>query len=293
MTSLFRFRPLISLTVAALLLWSSAEAQVAAVRTAASAPTRPDVKSNAALVIDTSTSSILFARNANAARPIASLTKLMTALVVVESGQPLEEVIVMTQEDRDGTRGAASRLSVGAKLTRGDLLHLALMASDNRAAYALARMYPGGKVAALRAMNAKARALGMTNSKFTDPSGLSSGNVASATDISKLMLAVANHATIRSYSTSSNYSVIFAKQAVQFRNTNYLVAKPDWDIEVQKTGYTSEAGQCLAMKTTIQGRSLVIVLLDSFGKHTRTADARRIRKWIEAQEAPRIARAAG
>ncbi len=250
---------------------------------------RPDVRSNAALVIDAATSSILFERNASVPRPIASLTKLMTALVVLESGQSLDDTIAITSEDRDGTRGAASRLSVGAKLTRGDLLHLALMASDNRAAYALARTYPGGKIAALRAMNAKARLLGMSNAKFADPSGLSSDNVASALDISKLMVAVADHATIRAYSTDRNYSVMFAKQAVQFRNTNYLVAKPDWEIDVQKTGYTNEAGQCLAMKTTIQGRSVIIVLLDSFGKYTRTADARRVRKWLEARASSRVA----
>jgi serine-type D-Ala-D-Ala endopeptidase (penicillin-binding protein 7) len=292
MISFLRIRSLKILLVVSLFYLSTAQAQVTSAR-AIPATDRPEVRSNAALVIDSSTSSVLFARNANVPRPIASLTKLMTALIVVESGQSLDEVIAMTREDRDGTQGAASRLAVGAKLTRGDLLHLALMASDNRAAYALARTYPGGMSAAVRAMNAKARALGMMNSQFTDPSGLSSGNVASATDISKLMLAVANHETIRSYSTSSDYSVTFAKQAVQFRNTNYLVAKPDWDIEVQKTGFTNAAGQCLAMKTVIQGRSLIIVLLDSFGKHTRTADARRIRKWIEARETPRIARAGG
>jgi serine-type D-Ala-D-Ala endopeptidase (penicillin-binding protein 7) len=244
---------------------------------------RPDVRSNAVLVLDTDGSTVLFARNETTPRPIASLTKIMTALVVVEANQSLVEEIAIVREDRDGTLGSGSRVPVGAKLTRGDLLRLALMASDNRAAHALARTYPGGKQMAIRAMNAKAKALGMTTAKFDEPSGLSPRNIASATDISKLMAAAANHPTIREYSVNSNHSVILAKRAVEFRNTNYLVTKPDWNIELQKTGYTSEAGQCLAMKTVIQGRSLIIVLLDSFGKHTRTADARRIRKWLEAK----------
>jgi serine-type D-Ala-D-Ala endopeptidase (penicillin-binding protein 7) len=252
---------------------------------------RPDIKSYAALVIDANTSSILFARNETAPRPIASLTKLMTALVVLEGRQPLDENIAITREDRDGTRGAASRLAVGATLTRGDLLHLALMASDNRAAHAVARSYPGGKPAFVQAMNAKALALGMTTARFVDPSGLLPNNVASATDIAKLMLAVASRPTIREYSTDRRHSVQLYRQEIEFHNTNYLVAKSDWDIEVQKTGYTSEAGECLAMKATIQGRSTVIVLLDSFGKYTRTADARRIRKWLESRSSQQVARA--
>ena len=253
---------------------------------------QPDVKSSSALVIDVRDATVLYERNAGVSRPIASLTKLMTALVVLESGQPLDEEIIIEREDRDGTRGAASRLSVGARLTRNELLHLALMASDNRAAYALGRSHPGGKSAFVQAMNAKARALDMSTARFTDPSGLSPDNIASATDISKLVLAAARQAAIREYSTDRRHSVLLAKREVEFRNTNYLVAKSDWDIEAQKTGYTSQAGECLAMKTVIQGRSLVIVLLDSFGKYTRTADARRIRKWLEAQASERMARSA-
>jgi D-alanyl-D-alanine endopeptidase (penicillin-binding protein 7) len=256
----------------------------------ASKQDRPEVRSNSVLVMDAGDSSVLFARNADAPHPIASLTKLMTALVVLESRQPLDERIEITREDRDGTRGAASRLSVGAKLTRSDLLHLALMASDNRAAHALSRAYPGGKPEFVRAMTVKARALGMTHARFLDPSGLSPDNVASAADIAKLVMVAAHNETIRDYSTDRHYSVTLAKRQIEFRNTNYLVAKPDWQIDVQKTGYTSEAGECLAMKTTIQGRSLVIVLLDSFGKYTRTADARRIRKWLEARSPQQIAR---
>jgi D-alanyl-D-alanine endopeptidase (penicillin-binding protein 7) len=252
-------------------------------KTVKSVQSGPEVRSNAALVIDSSNAAILFARNAEQPRPIASLTKLMTALVVLAGEQPLNEVIVLTREDRSGTQGTPSRLQVGAKLTRGDLLQLALMSSDNRAAYALGRTYPGGTEALVRAMNAKAKALGMTQARFADASGLSPANVASAADIAKLVMAVSDSDAIRRYSTAHNHSVTLAKHALEFRNTNYLVTKPDWEIHVQKTGYTSDAGQCLAMKTVIQGRPVVIVLLDSFGKYTRTADARRIRKWLEAQ----------
>jgi D-alanyl-D-alanine endopeptidase (penicillin-binding protein 7) len=251
----------------------------------------PEVRSNAALVLDSGDGTILYARNANKAMPIASITKLMTSLIVLEQGLPMDEQIVMTREDRDRTRGAASRLAVGAKLTRGDLMHLALMASDNRAAHALGRTYPGGADAAVKAMNLKAQSLGMTDSRFADLSGLSSQNVASARDVAKLVQAVSKFDSIREYSTDQDHSVVVLKQATRFRNTNYLVAKPDWLIDVQKTGFTNDAGQCLAMKAAIQGRSVVIVLLDSFGKHTRTADARRIRKWLEARPATRVVQA--
>jgi len=249
----------------------------------------PDLRSNAALVIDTGEGTILYARNAEQAMPIASLTKLMTSLVVLEKGLPLAEEIEIVRDDRDGTRGVASRVAVGAKLTRGDLMHLALMASDNRAAHALGRTYLGGKSAMIEAMNRKAQTLGMTHTRFVDTSGLSSGNVASASDVAKLVQAVAKFAPIREYSTDQDHSVVVLKHATRFRNTNYLVTKEDWLIDVQKTGFTNDAGQCLAMKAAIQGRSVVIVLLDSFGKHTRTADARRIRKWLEAHPAQRVA----
>jgi len=269
-------RTLVSLAVASMLVGAHALAGTQPTKT-----NRPDVRSNAVLVMDAGDASVLFARNAHKPMPIASLTKLMTALVVLEGGQPLHEAIVIGREDI-GERSVASRLGVGVTLSRGDLLHLALMASDNRAAHALGRAYPGGNPAFLRAMNAKAQALGMSNARFADASGLSPKNTASATDIAKLIVAASGNAAIREYSTDRNHLVTLGRRAVEFRNTNYLVTKPDWDIEVQKTGYTSQSGQCLAMKTVIQGRSLVIVLLDSFGKYTRTADARRIRRWFEA-----------
>ena len=248
----------------------------------------PEVRSNAALVVDANTSAILFARNPNRPAPIASITKLMTALVVMDSGQPLDELVQITAEDRSAVRGTPSRLGVGAKLTRDDLMHVALMSSDNRAAHALGRTYPGGTKAFIRAMNDKAKALGMTHSKFTDATGLSSGNVASPSDLARLVLAASRNATVRTYSTDPLFTVQVGRAALEFRNTNYLVAKDDWTIDLQKTGYTDAAGQCLVMKTTIDEQPLVIVLLDSFGKYTRTADARRIRRWLQARTAPAI-----
>jgi D-alanyl-D-alanine endopeptidase (penicillin-binding protein 7) len=260
-------------------------------KSSASTQRGPEVRSHAALVMDAANAEVLFARNADKPRPIASLTKLMTAMVVLESGQSLSQLIDIAREDRIGTQGAPSRLQPGMQLTRGDLLHLALMSSDNRAAHAVGREYPGGTRAFVNAMNVKAKAIGMTQSRFVDASGLSAGNVASASDVAKLVLAASSHAAIREFSTDGSHAVRVAKHALEFRNTNYLVTKADWQIDVQKTGYTSDAGQCLAMKTIIQGRSVVIVLLDSFGKYTRTADARRIRRWLEARATQTLARA--
>lgn len=258
--------------------------------TAVAAPTparsgtiaRPEVRSSTALVVDIKDSSILFAQRDDAVRPIASITKLMTALVVLDGGQSLDEVITIGRADRDAARGSPSRLGVGTRLSRGELLHLALMSSENRAAQALGRSYPGGLSAFMKAMNDKAKTLGMTHSKFADPTGLSSGNVASARDLVKLVRAATGNQLIRRYSTGERYTVKAGKQALEYRNTNTLVTKPDWNIAVQKTGYTQAAGQCLVMHTRINDRSVVIVLLNSFGKYTRVADARRIRKWMES-----------
>ena len=244
-----------------------------------SALAEPLLRSSAALVIDTTHSSVLYARRANVALPIASITKLMTALVVMDAGQPLDEPLVL---DRTSGRGSVSRLTPGARLTRGDLMHLALMSSENRAAYTLASNYPGGIPACVAAMNAKARELGMSNAHFVEPTGLSDGNVASPEDLSKLVVAAAKVATIREYSTDSDYLVQVGRRMERFRNTDSLVSKPDWNIVVQKTGYIAHAGRCLVMQTVIEARTVVIVLLNSFGKQTRVADARRIRRWVEA-----------
>src|SRR5688572_9438045 len=243
---------------------------------------KPDVRSESVIVLDAVDSSVLYSRQAQRPVPIASITKLMTALVVLDAGQPLDELIELTVADRRLERTSASRLAVGSQISRGDLLHLALMSSENSAAHAVARAFPGGLPACLKAMNAKARALGMKTARFTDPTGLSSGNISSAADLTKIVAAAAADPTIRTFSTSASLTVPVGKHLLEFRNTNALVTKADWDVMVQKTGYTSDAGQCLVMQTVIRERPVLIVLLNSFGKYTRVADARRIRKWMEA-----------
>lgn len=249
---------------------------------AKSGPRGPEIRSSAVLVIDETDSSVLLAKNADVAVPIASITKLMTALVVIESGQPLDEVVTITKADRAIDQGSHSRLAAGAKLTRGELIHLALMSSENQAAHALGRTYEGGFDAVLHAMNAKAKALGMKRSHFTDTTGLSKGNIASPADLVKLVAAAAANPLIAEYSTDPDETLIVGRQPLQYRNTNNLVRKPEWDIVVQKTGYTQAAGRCLVMKTFIEDRPVIMVLMNSFGKYTRTADAIRVRRWMEA-----------
>lgn len=248
---------------------------------AASPPPAPALKSNTVLVFDATNSETLFARQANAPIPIASITKLMTALVVIDAGQDMNQLLTVTQADVAKGKGAPSRLAVGARLSRGDLLHLALMSSENRAAHALGRNYPGGLPALAGAMNAKARALGMTHSRFVEPTGLSPENVASAADLARLIRAAAEVPRIRYYSTDQEHTVVVNRRSVPFANTNSLVMRPDWAIVVQKTGYIAAAGRCLVMTTVIRGREIVMVLLDSFGKYTRVADAKRVRDWLE------------
>lgn len=242
---------------------------------------KPQTKSASVLVIDEDDATVLYSKQSQKVMPVASITKLMTALVVLEGKQPLDEEITILPADRDRTKASASRLAVGAKLTRAELLHLALMSSENRAAQAVGRAYPGGLAPFIKEMNAKAKALGMTNSRFVDPTGLSNGNVATASDLVKLVVAASRQPLIEEYSTSEKLTVRVGRQMLEFRNTNSLTSKDDWDISVQKTGFTQDAGQCLVMKATIQDRPTVIVLLNSFGKLTRVADARRIRRWME------------
>jgi D-alanyl-D-alanine endopeptidase (penicillin-binding protein 7) len=243
----------------------------------------PNLRSSSALVLDATHESILYSRRADVSAPIASITKLMTALVIADAGLPLDEPIRLTTDDRIVGKGASSRLTLGTTLTRGDLIHLALMSSENRAAHALGRTYPGGLPAFVTAMNAKAQLLGMTSAHFVDPAGLSSDNVASAEDLSKLVLAASQNPAIREYSTDPGYAVPVGRRMLEFRNTNALVSNPTWNIIVQKTGYISEAGRCLVMQAVIQGRNVVIVLLNSVGKNTRVADAIRVRRWMEAK----------
>ena len=242
-----------------------------------------DLKSNAALVIDQSNSEVLFDKNSNIALPIASITKLMTSLVVVEAKQDLNEMLEITDEDLDREKGTGSRLAIGSKLSRADLLHIALMSSENRAASALGRNYPGGLSAFVAAMNAKARSLGMSDTQYVDSSGLSSKNVASARDLAKLINEAYKHPVIREYSTDTHYVVqANGHRAMEYSTTNQLVKDSAWNIGLQKTGYIAEAGRCLVMYAVIGGRNVVMVFLDSKGKYSRLADAGRIKKWIQA-----------
>jgi D-alanyl-D-alanine endopeptidase (penicillin-binding protein 7) len=242
----------------------------------------PGLQSSSALVMDEKSSAVLYARHADVAMPIASITKLMTALVVLDAAQPLDEMIQITTDDVAVGKGAVSRLTVGTTLSRGDLIHLALMSSENRAAHALGRNYPGGMDPFVTAMNAKAHTLGMSSAHFIEPTGLSSENVASPEDLSKLVIAASLSPTIQEYSTDPNYIVPVGRRFLEFHNTDALVVNPSWNIIVQKTGYITEAGKCLVMKAVIEGRSVVIVLLDSVGRFTRVADAQRVKKWMEA-----------
>jgi D-alanyl-D-alanine endopeptidase (penicillin-binding protein 7) len=257
---------------------------IAGAATAAPATKSPDVRSAAVLVLDEASDSVIYERKAGEAAPIASITKLMTALVVLEGNQPLDEQVEITTADRTRTGSVASRLAIGTKLTRRELLHLALMSSENRAAQALCRSYTGGEAACIAAMNAKARALGMTKAHFDDATGLSARNVASPNDLARLVKAANENALVREFSTAASYTARIGRQMVEFHNTDPLVRDPEWRVSVQKTGHIAAAGQCLVMQALIDGRNVVIVLLNSFGKYTRVADARRIRKWLGTVE---------
>lgn len=246
-----------------------------------------ELKSSVALVVDQDTNEVMLSKNTEAVLPIASLTKLMTALVMVEAHLPLDEMITITSDDVDTEKNSSSRLAVGATLSRGELLHLALMSSENRAAHALGRTYPAGLQAFVGAMNAKARALGMRDTRYVDPTGLNSGNQASARDLALMAKAAYQHPLIRELSVSPEYAVKLGTRQVQFRNTNSLVRNPSWDIGLQKTGYIVEAGRCLVMQASMAGRKFILVFLDSAGKYSRLADAERVRRWIEnASQAP-------
>jgi D-alanyl-D-alanine endopeptidase (penicillin-binding protein 7) len=239
-----------------------------------------DLKSGVALVMDQDTNEVLFSKNSDAVLPIASLTKLMTALVVTEAHQSLNEMVTVTEDDIDTEKGSRSRLRVGTSLRREDMLHLALMSSENRAAHALGRHFPGGLDAFVAAMNQKARELGMNDTHYVEPTGLSSRNQSSARDLATLVKAAHEHQIIRELSTSPEYQFEVGNRALQFRNTNNLVRSPSWDIGLQKTGYISEAGRCLVMQAKMAGRKLIMVFLDSAGKYSRIGDAERVRRWV-------------
>ena len=242
------------------------------------------LRSNVVFVQDLNSKAVLYSRNEQVIRPIASITKLMTAVIVVDTKLPMSEVIQITQADVDVVKHSRSRLAVGAKHTRGDLMHLALMSSENRAAHALGRSYPGGMTAFVSAMNAKARELGMVQSTFVDPTGLSSANVSTPRDLVKLLQASASRPSIRFYTTDQQHEVRSAGHPTLFRNTNMLVSNPSWDIKVSKTGFINEAGQCLVMVARINNRDTAIVLLNAEGKGTRIGDAIKIRQMIQAKQ---------
>ena len=240
------------------------------------------LRSSSALVQDADTGDVVISKNSDAVVPIASITKLMTAMVILDRGLDLEQRIVLSRDDVDSVKGTRSRLRTGSVLTRDELLMLALMASENRAAAALGRTYPGGMPAFVAAMNAKAAKLGMTDSHFVEPTGLSPANVASARDLAKLVGAAHGYPLIREYSTREKARVrAFGGRHLDFRNTNGLVRSSYWEIDLSKTGYISEAGRCLVMHVRMASKDLIVVLLDSWGKRSRIGDANRIRKWME------------
>nr|WP_156373424.1 serine hydrolase [Pseudorhodoferax sp. Leaf267] len=247
-----------------------------------------DLKSSVALVIDQDTDEVLLRKNESAVLPIASLTKLMTGVIITEANLPMDEMLTITQDDVDTEKGSRSRLVVGTSLSRGELLHLALMSSENRAAHALGRTFPGGMPTFVSRMNAKAQSLGMLGTRYVEPTGLSSNNQSSAHDLALLVGAAYRDPVIRELSTSPGHVVDLGKRTLQYNTTNRLVKNPDWDIGLQKTGYISEAGQCLVMQASIAGRKLIMVFLDSAGKLSRLGDAERVRKWVEASAAAAI-----
>jgi len=240
------------------------------------------LRSSAVMVQDARTGEVVLDKNADAVVPIASITKLMTAMVILDRGLDLGQRIVVSRADVDALKGTSSRLRPGAVLTRDELLLLSLMSSENRAAAALGRTYPGGMEAFVAAMNEKAAELGMTESRFAEPTGLSPANVASAADLAKLVRAAHSYPLIREYSTRSSATVKTFGRPLQFNNTNGLVRSAQWDIDLSKTGYISEAGRCLVMSVRLASKELIVVLLDSWGKQSRIGDANRIRKWLES-----------
>jgi serine-type D-Ala-D-Ala endopeptidase (penicillin-binding protein 7) len=239
------------------------------------------LRSTVAYVVDQNTSEPVFDKNSRAVVPIASITKLMTAMVVLDSKAPMTEQIEVTDEDRDYEKNTGSRLSVGSVLSREDMLHIALMASENRAAAALSRYFPGGRPAFMAAMNAKAKELGMVDTHFENPTGLTSQNVSTARDLVKMVNAAYQYPLIRRFSTDHSYEVYTGKRTLAYNSTNALVRNPSWDIGLQKTGFINEAGECLVMQATIDNRPMIMVLLDSAGKYSRFADATRLRTWID------------
>jgi len=277
-----------SLVIVLLALVAAFDAAAADITTGvARDPAKLRLASLNAVVVDATANRPLYAKGADELTPIASLTKLMTAIVTLDANLPQDEAIAIDTEDFDFLKGTRSRLRMGAALPRREMLRLALMSSENRAAASLARNYPGGTEAFVAAMNAKARLLGMTRTSFADPTGLSAHNVSTANDLATLVAAAAQYPDIRDFSTTPSHFVEVQPtgQLLGFNNTNGLVKNSDWNIQLSKTGYIREAGRCLVMLATIASKPFVIVLLDSAGKYTRLGDAQRVRHWLETGQA--------
>ncbi|WP_166360238.1 D-alanyl-D-alanine endopeptidase [Pseudomonas akapageensis] len=258
------------------------------------APSPLRLASGSALLIDLQTNQVLYSNNADMVRPIASITKLMTAMVVLDARQSMDDILTVTITQNPDMKGVYSRVRLGSQLNRRDMLLITLMSSENRAATTLAHHYPGGYSAFIAAMNAKARALGMSHTRYVEPTGLSTGNVSTARDLSKLLLAARNYPLLSELSTTREKTVSFTnpRYSLGFHNTDHLVNKNDWDIRLTKTGFTNEAGHCLVLLTTMDDRPVAMVILDAYGKYTHFADATRLRKWLETgkgSEAPAVA----
>ena len=247
----------------------------------------PHLASDKVLVVSQNTGEIKYAKNSTIVSPIASITKLMTAMVVLDARQPFDEIIDISEQDVDTIKGTSSRLGLGTQLSRGDMFRLALMSSENRAAFSLARHYPGGRSAFVKAMNVKALALGLTNSNFAEPTGLMYQNTSTAEDLYKLVAASYQYPEIRNATTMPFYHLSIAGRAnpVEFKNTNVLVRDGEWDIGLSKTGFINEAGRCLVMQTTMAGEPMIMIFLNADGTNKRTGDANRIRKWVEYNHA--------
>lgn len=245
--------------------------------------TMPQLASNRALVINQNTGEVIYAKNSNIRSPIASITKLMTAMVVLDARQSLDEIIYISESDVDTLKGTSSRLPVGTSLSRSDMLQLALMSSENRAAFALASNYPGGRSAFVKAMNTKALSLGLMETQFAEPTGLMAQNVSTAEDLYKLVSAAYQYPEIRLATTTTSYDIYLngRQTPVEFRNTNSLVRDGEWDIGLSKTGYINEAGRCLVLQTTVAGEPMIMVFLNASGTNKRTGDVIRVKKWVE------------
>ena len=271
--------------LAAVLALAIGFAQAAEPRKPAGKSDQVFLRSSVALVQDAASGETLYEKNQDAVTPIASITKLMTAIVILDAGLNLEQRVAISDEDYDQVKGTRSRLRPGTVLTRDELLLLALMSSENRAAASLGRTYPGGSEAFVAAMNARAQALGMNDTRFVDPTGLSSANVSTAHDLARLVAAAHQYSLIRQYSTRERATVQALGRPLGYRNTNGLVRNAHWEIGLSKTGYISEAGRCLVMRVRMASREVIVVLLDSWGKFSRVGDANRIKKWLETNAA--------